>query len=362
MSRAPPVTSDSPPYRTGPSRLLRRGILRLIRAADRVVGAWMRRNKRTCARPVSAELSRRSLWGHVPRPSAPHPEGPPLLALSFDLDYQEDTDALPALLRLAERVDAEMTLFSIGKLVDGDPGPYREVVAAGHEIGNHTWSHPDNPVLNPDQEFWDLSVEAMTKEIRRAQDIFDRELGVRPTGFRTPHFKDAPRMVEALGAVPEINYMSTALGSKTPLAVPYFPTERRFAGDQSLHYSSVDETENRDELMIPLTPCPEHRWTPFCSYHGIRQLADPDTGAGMHGLAEWEDLWATMLDQCRPNGFASVYFDPMDVMRDDETTAAFERMLTTARNGGWRLTTCAEVADHWRSFLKGATEEKTVTA
>ena len=343
------------PYRTGPSGPLRQGVLRLVGTADRLVGTWSGRNGRSCAAPVSAELSRRSLWGHLPRSPAPSPEGPPLLALSFDLDYQEDTDALPALVQLVERVDATMTLFSIGRLVDDDPGPYLEAVMAGHEIGNHTWSHPDNPVLNPDQEFWDLSVDEMTEEVQRAQDVFDRQLGVRPTGFRTPHFKDAPRMTEALDAVPEIDYVSTALGSKTPLSVPYFPTEREFAGGQSLHYSSVNETDNRDELMVPLTPCPEHRWTPFCSYHGIRHPPDPDAGAGMHRLSEWETLWTTMLDRSRADGFASVYFDPMDVMRDDETAATFERMLATAADRGWRLTTCAEVASRWRSFLKTQT-------
>jgi len=350
------VRSASRPYRTGPGSLSRKGLLRLIGGADRVVSAWSSHSGRSCTAPVSAELSRRSLWGHLPRPRSPSPDGPPLLALSFDLDYQEDTDALPALVQLMEQFDATMTLFSIGQLVDQDPGPYREAVAAGHEIGNHTWSHPDNPVLNPDQEFWDLSVDEMTTEIQRAQDVFDRQLGVRPTGFRTPHFKDAPRMTEALGAVPEIDYVSTALGSKTPLAVPYFPTEREFAGAQSLHYSSIDETKNRDELMIPLTPCPEHRWTPFCSYHGIRHPPDPGTGAGMHGLPEWEDLWTTMLDRCRADGFASVYFDPMDVMRDGETAATFERMLTTAADRGWRLTTCAKVASCWRAFLKNPDE------
>lgn len=296
-------------------------------------------------------MSKRSLWGHLPRATADAPPGPPLLAFSFDLDYQADTDALPALLEVADEVGAQMTLFSIGRLVEADPGPYRAAVSAGHEIGNHTWSHPDNPVLCPDREFWDLSVREMADEIGRTQDLFDTLLGTRPVGFRTPHFKDAFRMMDAVGQFPELRYVSTALASKTPVPTPYFPTQTPFAEDLSLHFSAADPQRNADVLMIPLTPCPEHRWSPFCSYHAIRRPADRARGAGLHDLATFESLWAQMLDAARPDRFASVYFDPMDVMRDAPTRDAFGRMLHRAVARGWKLVSLATVERAWRAHL-----------
>ena len=55
-----------------------------------------------------------------------------------------------------------------------------------------------------------------------------------------------------------------------------------------------------------------------------------------------------MLDRAAGLRFASVYFDPLDVMRDDETRAAFRRMLVTALERGWDVTTLAEVERRWR--------------
>lgn len=328
------------PYRAQPRGTLSRLALRAVRGLDRA------------GVPLSAELSRRSLWGHVPRRPARRPEGRRPLALSFDLDYQADTDALPVLLGVLDRADARATLFSIGRLVEANPGPYREALAAGHEVGNHTWSHPDNPVLNPDREFWDLTVEEMADEIGRAQDAFERHLGVRPVGFRTPHFKDAFRMMEAVERFPEITYVSTALASKAPLAVPYFPTRDPFAGDLSLHFSHADPARNHDALMIPLTPSPDARWSPFCSYRSIRRPADPARGVGLHTLAEFRALWDRMLAESWADGFASVYFDPMDVARDAETAAVFEAMLRDAAGAGWTLAPLCEVERAWRPFFE----------
>ena len=348
-SHTPQHRPQHAPYDVRPQGLAGRLACRMVAGLDRLGGRLGLGHH--AAAPLSAELSRRSLWGLIPRRPAEHPAGRPLLALTFDLDYQADTDALPALVELADRVGAKMTLFSIGKLVEADPGPYREALQAGHEIANHTWSHPDNPVLNPDREFWDLTVDEMADEIGRAQDVFERELGARPVGFRTPHFKDAPRMMEALARYEELRYVSTALASKTPLATPYFPTRTLPADDLSLHYASLDPQQNHRALMIPLTPCPEHRWSPFCSYHAIREPSNPARGAGLHTLTSFASLWTKMLVKARPDGFASVYFDPLDVMRDDETAAVFEAMLRQAADEGWTLTSLDEIERAWRPFL-----------
>ena len=53
----------------------------------------------------------------------------------------------PALLELLDRHDAKATFFLIGKWAAREPGLVRELVAAGHAIGNHTQSHPTMPLL-----------------------------------------------------------------------------------------------------------------------------------------------------------------------------------------------------------------------
>jgi len=301
---------------------------------------------------LATTLTRRSLWGALPRRVHAAPDGPPMLALSFDNDYQQDTDATPALLDLVGEFDARMTVFSIGRLIEADPEPYRDAARRGHEIGNHTWSHPDNPVLNPDHEFWHLTTDEMREEIGRCQDAVEAVSGTRPSSFRTPHFKDAVRMMEALADFPEITCVSTALASKCPVPTPYLPATDAIADELSLHFPTrATDTPASTPLMVPLTPCPGMRWSPFCSYSAIRRPSNPAKGAGMLDVAEWERRWVVMLERARRRRFASVYFDAIDVMRDEETRGAFRRMLAHAVDGGWEITTVAEVARRWRPLL-----------
>lgn len=302
---------------------------------------------------LNEKLTRHSLWGHLPRRTAPQPAGPPLLALSFDLDYQRDTDVLDSLVALLAEHDAPATMFSIGKLVTADPDPYARAAAAGHELANHTWSHPDNPVLNPDREFWDLSVAEMTAEIGRCQDILHEVSGTRPCGFRSPHFKDAFRMMDAVSSFPELTYVSTALASRCPCPTPYFPLAQPRYADLTLHHPATGQAPGWSQLMIPLTPCPGLRWSPFCSYSSIRRPTDRERGAGLHTVEEWEALWKKMLRRATPRGFASVYFDPLDVMRDDETQAAFRSMLAHAKSSGWEIVTLQSLEQRWRPVAVG---------
>ena len=68
----------------------------------------------------------------------------------------------------------------------------------------------------------------------------------------------------------------------------------------------------------------------------------------MLDVAEWERRWSVMLERALPRRFASVYFDAIDVMRDEETRAAFRRMLEHAVRSGWCVTGVAEVERAWR--------------
>ena len=326
-----------------PIERLRLLAARAVAKADRVVA-------RTTGgrRPIATELTKRSLWGPFHGGVPDRHEGQLQLGLSFDLDYQADTDALDGLNELVSGVGARMSVVSIAKLVEQDPGPYRRALTAGHEIVNHTWSHPDNPVLNPDREFWHLSVDEMVEEVERAQDVFEQVLGVRPDGFRTPHFKDAHRMLDALARVPEITWVSSVLATTTTTGLPFLPTREPIIGDRSHHVGARDGEGRASFLQLPLTACPEHRWSPLCSYHTIREPRDEATGAGMHDLAGLERLVAQAREDNAHTGYVVLYLDPMDVMRDDDTAATFRRSLTSAIADGWDVTTLGDVAATWR--------------
>jgi peptidoglycan-N-acetylglucosamine deacetylase len=66
-----------------------------------------------------------------------------LIALSYD-DGPNPAQT-PQLLELLARHDAKATFFLIGRWAEREPGLIRALVAAGHAIGNHTYSHPTMP-------------------------------------------------------------------------------------------------------------------------------------------------------------------------------------------------------------------------
>ncbi|HEX3155243.1 MAG TPA: polysaccharide deacetylase family protein, partial [Candidatus Angelobacter sp.] len=63
------------------------------------------------------------------------------MALTFD-DGPNDPHTLH-LLDVLARHNAKATFFLIGKYVRQRPDIARDILAAGHEIGNHTDSHPN---------------------------------------------------------------------------------------------------------------------------------------------------------------------------------------------------------------------------
>ena len=65
------------------------------------------------------------------------------MALTFD--DGPNPELTPRLMDLLARHHAKATFFLIGRWAEREPGLIRELVAAGHAIGNHTHTHPTMP-------------------------------------------------------------------------------------------------------------------------------------------------------------------------------------------------------------------------
>ncbi len=92
-----------------------------------------------------------------------------------------DTSLAEQILRDCADHDARITVFAVGKWLAGAPSVGRQILAAGHELGNHTWSHQQMP---------SLSAQVADDEIRRGADALRTATGsvgwwFRPSG--TPH-------------------------------------------------------------------------------------------------------------------------------------------------------------------------------
>jgi len=97
------------------------------------------------------------------------------IALTFDDGPSEST---PALLELLQSHNVRATFFMCGKNVRRLKTVAREVASAGHQIGNHTESHPRFDFKSPG---------FMYDEIHRAQQTIYRNTGITPQWFRPPY-------------------------------------------------------------------------------------------------------------------------------------------------------------------------------
>ncbi|HWP84243.1 MAG TPA: polysaccharide deacetylase family protein [Terriglobia bacterium] len=99
----------------------------------------------------------------------------PTVALTFDDGPGQDT---PAILEILKQAGVRATFFLCGASVERWPELARRIVAEGHEIGNHTYSHPRLLGKTPGKILW---------EIDRAQKVIQHHTGRVPLLFRPPY-------------------------------------------------------------------------------------------------------------------------------------------------------------------------------
>ena len=107
--------------------------------------------------------------------SSVHVNGP-YIAMTFD-DGPHST-LTPKLLDILKERNIKVTFFVIGKNAQDNPDILKREAAEGHEIANHSWSHPDLAKLPQD---------TMRSEISRTQDAITNAIGKPVTLLRPPY-------------------------------------------------------------------------------------------------------------------------------------------------------------------------------
>jgi peptidoglycan-N-acetylglucosamine deacetylase len=104
---------------------------------------------------------------------------PNKVALSFD--DGPDPEWTPKILDILKRYNVKGTFFMIGEIAEDYIGVMQRVYREGHEIGNHTWTHPD---------ISEISNRQVDLELNLTERLFASELGVQPLYFRPPYSID----------------------------------------------------------------------------------------------------------------------------------------------------------------------------
>jgi peptidoglycan-N-acetylglucosamine deacetylase len=95
------------------------------------------------------------------------------------IDDGPDPDDTPSILDLLDSHEARATFFVKGSLASKHPELIREIVNRGHEIGNHSHTHPS-------ASFWCLWPSRLAREIDTATEAISEAGGGRPARFRAP--------------------------------------------------------------------------------------------------------------------------------------------------------------------------------
>lgn len=123
-------------------------------------------------------------------------------------------------------VDVPATFYVPGYTAEQHPAVLKDLLSAGHEVGHHGYLHLPSHRLD---------TAAQTEEIQRGTAAIVDNLGVRPTGYRSPYWELTPHTFQLVAD--QFLYDSSCMGDDRP----YFETlgERRIL-ELPVHWSLDD--------------------------------------------------------------------------------------------------------------------------
>ena len=168
------------------------------------------------------------------------------VCLTFD--DGPDPDYTPEILAVLADYGVKATFFVVGEAAERFPQLVEKIVAAGHTIGNHTYSH---------RHPWLISSARAKSEVARTTDIVENIIGSAPRWFRPPF----GRLRTAMRKQAHAEHMATvlwshsiidwgALGTKTGIARRLDQVK---AGDIVLMHDGKPE-QNRPGLTLQCLP------------------------------------------------------------------------------------------------------------
>ncbi|HYY68269.1 MAG TPA: glycosyltransferase [Terriglobales bacterium] len=156
-------------------------------------------------------------------------------AVAITFDDGPDPSFTPKLLDVLKAKGVKATFFLIGAQAEKAPGLTKRIYREGHEIGNHTFYHPD--ISN-------ISRQYMRFELNMTERLFAAKLGIKPILFRPPYSidqePDTADQVRPLEIVQDMGYIT--VGDKID------PSDWK----DNPHHSAQQITS---DVMAHLPPC-----------------------------------------------------------------------------------------------------------
>ncbi|MFZ4115186.1 MAG: polysaccharide deacetylase family protein [Chthoniobacterales bacterium] len=145
-----------------------------------------------------------SLYDEFPRPACVYHQGaapPHQVVLTFD--DGPDPAWTPRILRILKEKKVPASFFVVGSQAQQFPDLVQQIVAQGHELGNHTYTHPN--LAEASEEQIELELNATTR-------LIESITGHSTSLFRPPYNSDAnpstPKELRALGIASDLGYLT----------------------------------------------------------------------------------------------------------------------------------------------------------
>jgi hypothetical protein len=240
--------------------------------------------------------------------------GTATVILSFDCDFPVDVDALPELCSLLNSRGIQGSFAVVGQWVEADPESHRAILDGGHELLNHSHTHPNlrnesydfaDSEKFTDKVFSELTRNEQLEELRSCHAAVSNNLGVEMAGCRLPHFGNL-HPEDAYGLMLELGYSfsSSVLASLSPtLGAPYAPVE--------------------NIIEFPVAGCPEHPFTVFDTWHCLVKDGGRHAGRG-----EFLKLALEAIALCQKHdSLLNLYFDPKDVAFHEDFPSLLDALI-----------------------------------
>ncbi|KQT21993.1 polysaccharide deacetylase [Chryseobacterium sp. Leaf404] len=109
------------------------------------------------------------------------------VALTFD---DGPTEFTPKFLDLLKEKNIKATFFCIGKQIEKYPETFQRMIAEGHSVGNHTYSHSNNTGF--------LSTSKMIEEIEKCDEVMLKIGSFKTDLYRAPFGVTNPNIAKAI--------------------------------------------------------------------------------------------------------------------------------------------------------------------
>ena len=109
------------------------------------------------------------------------------VALTFD---DGPTEFTPKFLDVLKENNIKATFFCIGKQIEKYPETFLRIIAEGHTVGNHTFSHSNNTGF--------LSTSKMIEEIEKCDEVIHQIGNIKTNLYRPPFGVTNPNIAKAI--------------------------------------------------------------------------------------------------------------------------------------------------------------------